>query len=149
MFKLKRIVNGLSSFVGRDMAMQFVFFFSLLIHGLLSDIRLELPLSEQDIGPLKIIFINILLNFVSIESIPNLAASFWAMCQQFLLARLITRRFEDLPAIYNFYNHITVSYSFGAKAAAVVAAKESYKKTKKTSAASKIQQVRVQKDCSN
>lgn len=101
MLKMNQIVAGLGTFVGRDSCIRVTSYFALFLYGILTEF--DLNALRKDSILVQYIFL-----LIKFESIDSIASSCLVISKQFAVTRLITRFFDDVPAIYNLYKHFKI-----------------------------------------
>jgi hypothetical protein len=109
MKKAKQVSEWLATYSGRDMFMQLSFYLALFTYGIVRDIEPNKGVHEQGLDPFRLKFVEVFLLFFATESLPLYATVSYTIFNQFLITRLICRRFEDIPSIYALYSYWTES----------------------------------------
>jgi hypothetical protein len=107
---MDNVVRGLSTYAGRDAMIRVTCYFFLFLFGILKDIdhTADLDNLRQRSGDgFRIFIVENMLYFVALESLPHLAHASLAISRHFATARLIARFFDNIPAIFNLYTHMT------------------------------------------
>lgn len=100
----ENVINGLKTYSGRDACIRVIAYFGMFMYGVL-DLAVKHFKSnaadENDRDDDSTPFYFYLFTFISIENLVHLAASCRVISKQFSTTRLITRFFDDIPAVYN------------------------------------------------
>jgi hypothetical protein len=91
----ENVVNGVKTYSGRDSLIRVVAYFALFLYGVI-DLAVK-NLSSNEPTP----FYFYIFTLISFESLANIGQSCRVIAKQFSTTRLITRFFDDIPAIHS------------------------------------------------
>jgi hypothetical protein len=110
------IVAGLGTYAGRDACIRVVSYFALFLYGLIKLAQVGYIKANDSDGDddddndnheHDSFLLQIMFQFLSIEAIVALEYSLLLISKQFALTRLINRFFDDIPAVYNLFKHLS------------------------------------------
>ena len=112
------VVAGIKTYSGRDACIRVIAYFALFLYGVI-DLAVK-HLSSDDYDEDETPFYFYVFTLVSVESLVKAGQSCRLIAKQFSVTRLITRFFDDIPALQSLYNFWVVN--FPEEAAGVIVA---------------------------
>ncbi len=102
------VVAGIKTYSGRDACIRVVAYFALFLYGVI-DLAVK-HFSADDYDQDETPFYFYAFTFFSVESLVKASQSCRLIAKQFSVTRLITRFFDDIPALQSLYNFWIVNF---------------------------------------
>ena len=96
------VVAGIKTYSGRDACIRVVAYFALFLYGVIDLAVKHFKSDDYDEDDIPIYFI--LFTFFPVESLARWGASCRVIAKQFSVTRLVTRFFDDIPAMQSLSN---------------------------------------------
>ena len=106
----ENVISGLKTYSGRDACIRVIAYFGLFLYGVIDIAVKELSKEKKQDDDNGVSIYFYLFTLVSIENLIQIGKSSRVIGKQFSTTRLITRFFDDVPAVYNLVEFWTKNF---------------------------------------
>lgn len=104
----ENVVEGLKTYSGRDACIRVIAYLGLFLYGVI-DLAVK-HLSSKEHKDEETPYYFYLFTLVSIEQLIEIGKSCRVIQKQFATTRLVTRFFDDIPAIFSLFDFMNTAY---------------------------------------